>query len=83
MYALIAATLAATVALAGPVNQPIRWHACSLGPSDAEGQALDAAGVDCADVTVPLDHARPRGRTITVALARSKARPTPSTGSAR
>jgi pimeloyl-ACP methyl ester carboxylesterase len=85
MNALIAAALAATTSLTGPAvagaagapttpaPQPITWHACTLGPDDAEGQALDAAGVDCADVTVPLDYTRPRGRTLTVAVARSKA----------
>jgi pimeloyl-ACP methyl ester carboxylesterase len=54
-------------------NPGIHWHACTLGPDDAEGAALDAAGVDCADVAVPLDYRRPHGRSITVAIARSKA----------
>jgi len=49
------------------------WHTCSLGPEDEEGQALDAAGVECGDVTVPVDYAKPRGRTMTVAIARSRA----------
>jgi pimeloyl-ACP methyl ester carboxylesterase len=76
---LIAAVggLVATVAVAAPAPaatpETIDWHACTLGPDDTEGQALDAAGVDCADVRVPLDYTRPRGRTITVAIARSKA----------
>ncbi|MEV6601110.1 alpha/beta fold hydrolase [Actinoplanes sp. NPDC051346] len=34
---------------------------------------MDEAGVQCGEVQVPLDYSRPRGRTITVAIARSKA----------
>jgi pimeloyl-ACP methyl ester carboxylesterase len=37
------------------------------------GRDLDKAGVQCADLTVPLDYADPRGRTITVAVSRLKA----------
>ncbi len=50
----------------------LSWRPCALGPGDAEGRALDHAGVECADVTVPLDYTRPTGRTITVAIARSR-----------
>jgi pimeloyl-ACP methyl ester carboxylesterase len=50
----------------------LSWHPCALGPDDAEGQALDDVGVECGDVTVPLDYARPNGRSITVAIARSR-----------
>jgi pimeloyl-ACP methyl ester carboxylesterase len=54
-------------------NRPaLAWHPCALGPDDAEGKALDDAGVECGDVTVPLDYARPNGRSITVAIARSR-----------
>jgi pimeloyl-ACP methyl ester carboxylesterase len=48
------------------------WHSCVLGPDDTEGIALEEAGVECGDVTAPLDYARPHGRTITVAIARSR-----------
>jgi pimeloyl-ACP methyl ester carboxylesterase len=54
------------------VSPKISWHACTLGPDDTAGQALDEAGVQCADVTVPLDYSEPRGRTITVAIALSR-----------
>ncbi|MFD8012663.1 alpha/beta hydrolase [Streptomyces sp. NPDC058955] len=54
-------------------NQPIDWHACTLGADDGVGQALDAAGAQCADITVPLDYAEPDGRTLTVAISRLKA----------
>lgn len=50
----------------------ISWHPCALRPDDAEGRSLDEAGVECGDVTVPLDYTRPRGRSITVAIARSR-----------
>jgi pimeloyl-ACP methyl ester carboxylesterase len=54
-------------------NSPrIFWHPCAVGPDDAEGQALEDAGVECGDVTVPLDYTEPHGRTITVAIARSR-----------
>ncbi|MEV5205170.1 alpha/beta fold hydrolase [Streptomyces sp. NPDC053720] len=54
-------------------DQRIDWHTCALGPDDEPGQALDAAGADCADITVPLDYTDPGGRTITVAVSRLKA----------
>jgi pimeloyl-ACP methyl ester carboxylesterase len=66
-------TGSADTGLAQFYGQAIDWKACQRGPDDAEGRALDEAGVQCADVRVPLDYSRPRGRTITVAIARSKA----------
>jgi pimeloyl-ACP methyl ester carboxylesterase len=65
--------LVAAPAVAAPPAGAIAWHRCASGPDDTTGRELDDAGVECADVTVPLDHARPRGRTITVAIARSEA----------
>jgi pimeloyl-ACP methyl ester carboxylesterase len=53
--------------------QHISWHGCQRGPDDDEGQVLDKAGAQCAEVTVPLDYARPNGRTIKVAISRLKA----------
>ncbi|WP_018681340.1 alpha/beta hydrolase [Actinokineospora enzanensis] len=44
-------------------TQRLTWKPCGI-------KALDEAGGQCADVTVPLDYARPRGRTITVAISR-------------
>lgn len=49
------------------------WGSCVKGPDDATGRGLDEAGVQCADLTVPLDYAAPAGRTITVAISRLKA----------
>lgn len=73
------ATATGTATSAGPdplarfQGQYIGWHACALGSDDEVGQALDAAGGDCADITVPLDYADPGGRTITVAISRLEA----------
>jgi pimeloyl-ACP methyl ester carboxylesterase len=57
-------------ALARFHQQRLDWHGCQRGPAEAEGQALDEAGAQCAEVTVPLDYHRPDGRTITVAITR-------------
>ncbi|WP_447042227.1 alpha/beta fold hydrolase [Streptomyces sp. DSM 118878] len=54
-------------------NQRPGWGSCAKGPDDAMGRDLDKAGVQCADILVPLDYADPRGRTITVAISRLKA----------
>ncbi|GIJ46941.1 alpha/beta hydrolase [Virgisporangium aliadipatigenens] len=70
------AVLTAALLLAGGAAVPARassgiaWHACATGADDEIGTALDAAGARCGDLAVPLDFRRPRGRTITVALAR-------------
>ncbi|GGT52391.1 alpha/beta hydrolase [Streptomyces atratus] len=54
-------------------QQNLSWGSCAEGPDDTMGRDLDKAGVQCAEVTVPLDYADPRGRTITVAISRLKA----------
>ncbi|MBT2382981.1 alpha/beta hydrolase [Streptomyces sp. ISL-11] len=51
-------------------RQSPAWHSCVRGPEDAPGKELEAVGGRCAEVTVPLDYARPGGRTLTVAVAR-------------
>lgn len=78
LIAVLVAALTATTAVgmtpaSAAASPRIAWKSCQLGPDDDEGKALDEAGVQCAGVRVPLDYARPRGRTITVAIARSKA----------
>lgn len=47
-------------------QQRLDWKACG-------DQDLDAAGAQCAEVTVPLDYQQPQGRTLTVAISRLKA----------
>lgn len=54
-------------------DQRLAWGTCMQSPDDTTGRDLDKAGVQCANVTVPLDYAAPRGRTITVAISRLKA----------
>jgi pimeloyl-ACP methyl ester carboxylesterase len=54
-------------------RQRVDWQSCQRDLDDAEGRALDEAGVQCADIRVPLDYSQPDGRTITVAIARSRA----------
>ncbi|MFC9278305.1 alpha/beta hydrolase [Streptomyces collinus] len=51
-------------------HQHVDFKSCLLGPDDTTGKELEQAGARCADVTVPLDYARPGGRTITVAISR-------------
>ncbi|MEU9021377.1 alpha/beta hydrolase [Actinomadura sp. NPDC048394] len=84
--ATAAAGLAAAAAVAAPASaapgassdggldryysQHVTWKACTLGPDDEVGRSLDEAGARCADVTVPLDYARPDGRTIKIAISR-------------
>ncbi|HEX8630333.1 MAG TPA: alpha/beta hydrolase [Catenuloplanes sp.] len=67
------ATVHADAGLAALHRQRVHWTSCQRGPDDADGRALDEARVRCADIRVPLDHSRPGGRTITVAIARSAA----------
>ncbi|MFE6777672.1 alpha/beta hydrolase [Streptomyces sp. NPDC057702] len=59
--------------LARYYDQHPRWKSCVLGPDDEDGRELAKAGARCADLTVPLDYARPTGRTITIAISRIKA----------
>ncbi|MFF8711515.1 alpha/beta hydrolase [Streptomyces sp. NPDC015184] len=54
-------------------RQHLAWGSCVTGPDDTVGRDLDEAGAQCADATVPLDYAKPHGRTITVAMSRLKA----------
>ncbi|WP_190086110.1 alpha/beta fold hydrolase [Streptomyces longisporoflavus] len=54
-------------------TQDIDWHNCAQGPDDPDGQKLDDAGAQCADLTVPLDYTDPGGRTLTIAISRLRA----------
>ncbi|MER7952495.1 alpha/beta hydrolase [Streptomyces sp. NPDC096079] len=80
LLAVTSTASATATAVASPTDPLARfhaqradWHACALGADDELGRSLDAAGVDCADITVPLDYADPAGRTLTVAVSRLKA----------
>ncbi|GIH79044.1 alpha/beta hydrolase [Planobispora longispora] len=54
-------------------QQKITWHRCQADAQDEIGAHLDAAGARCAEVTVPLDHSRPDGPTVKVAISRLQA----------
>ncbi|QFU92585.1 alpha/beta hydrolase [Amycolatopsis sp. YIM 10] len=63
---LTGTAVADTNGLARFYEQDVEWAACG-------DVALDQAGAQCAEVTVPLDYSMPRGRTIQVAISRLKA----------
>ncbi|MDP9869571.1 MULTISPECIES: alpha/beta hydrolase [Streptosporangium] len=69
LIALSAAVAPPATADVGP-PPPLDWKPCAQGPDDALGKELDRAGARCAELTVPLDHSRPGGRTIKLALSR-------------
>lgn len=75
MAALPLNATAATAAdpLARFHQQRLDWKSCVTGPDDDAGKELEQAGAKCADVTVPLDYAKPGGRTISVAISRIRA----------
>ncbi|MFF2023097.1 alpha/beta hydrolase [Streptomyces sp. NPDC058171] len=55
-------------ALSRFTEQRLTWGECP-----ADQPELAAAGAQCAKVTVPLDYAEPRGRTIRIAVSRVRA----------
>ncbi|MET9344667.1 alpha/beta hydrolase [Nonomuraea sp. NPDC003804] len=69
LIALSAAVTPPARADGGPLPRP-DWKHCAQGADDAVGRELDRAGARCAELTVPLDHSRPGGRTIKLALSR-------------
>ncbi|MFI6906005.1 alpha/beta fold hydrolase [Nonomuraea sp. NPDC050394] len=75
-----ALTLAATVCLtglppvagtAGAATEPLAWKRCATTAKD--WPVANDPGTECALLTVPMDHANPRGRTIKIAVSRLKA----------
>lgn len=84
MKKLIGASTAAGLVLAGlvlpaqasaaPQHRPIRWGSCGKDLVDyaALYETLKGATLQCAKIKVPLDHDRPRGEKITLALSRIK-----------
>ncbi|ROO86827.1 alpha/beta hydrolase family protein [Actinocorallia herbida] len=68
--ALIALSAAVAPLARADTPAPLDWRPCAQGPDDAVGRELDQAGAQCAELAVPLDHTRPDGRTIRLALSR-------------
>ncbi len=67
---------------AGPVpagleryyGQPLHWGECEpYATTPITRATYEAPGIECARLTVPLDYARPQGRTITLGLLRRPA----------
>jgi pimeloyl-ACP methyl ester carboxylesterase len=58
-------TPAPAPASSGYTPPPLGWGTC-------ENPTLQSFGSECADLVVPLDYARPNGRTITLAVSRLK-----------
>jgi pimeloyl-ACP methyl ester carboxylesterase len=77
MKLLVVATLVLTAlavpAEATPITPSIVWGPCS-------DQALAAGGAECGTLDVPLDHANPAGRKITLAVSRVRHKTTVSQG---
>jgi hypothetical protein len=65
--ALLALTLAASALIAAPAGAAERAPVPQLDWKDCDD------GFQCATAKVPLDHTRPHGRTIEIALVRSPA----------
>ncbi|MEO3783009.1 alpha/beta hydrolase [Actinocorallia sp. B10E7] len=85
MKKLIGASAAAGLVLAGlalpaqasaaaPQHRPVKWGSCGQDLVDyaALYDTLKGAILQCAKIKVPLDHNRPRGEKITLALSRIK-----------
>ncbi|MEV5596484.1 alpha/beta fold hydrolase [Streptomyces sp. NPDC052496] len=73
---VLAAPVTAAPTPAGPLtaytSQRLDWHTCEPGlPDDLPPGPRPR--VECATVTVPLDHHAPRGRTIGIAISRIRA----------
>ncbi|QYC42461.1 Carboxylesterase A precursor [Nonomuraea coxensis DSM 45129] len=87
---LTATTAAATLAAppvgadagrpAAPTGEELRWTRCPA-PAPAQGNGgrpaplPDGTAWECATLKVPLDHARPGGERLPLALVRARARP--------
>ncbi|MFC0041351.1 alpha/beta fold hydrolase [Actinomadura rayongensis] len=69
----LAVTVVGGVAPVAAAPASIAWHDCRAGPDDETGAQLAAVGARCGELGVPLDHARPDGPRITVAVARRPA----------
>ncbi|MTD58134.1 alpha/beta hydrolase [Amycolatopsis pithecellobii] len=55
-------------------DQKLAWGDCAPYATEAQQQdAFRAKGVECARLSVPLDYARPQGKTITVGVLRHRA----------
>ncbi|MED7923923.1 alpha/beta hydrolase [Nonomuraea sp. LP-02] len=75
---LVTTTVAPTVAVppAVPAGQELTWKRCpAQGNGDRPEPLPDGTAWECATLKVPLDHARPGGPRLPLALVRAKAGP--------
>ncbi len=73
-FTALAAALTGTASVPAQASEPaLSWGTCVTGPDDEQGRELEKAGAECARLDVPLDHAAPHGRRISLALSRIKA----------
>ncbi|MET8700276.1 alpha/beta hydrolase [Kitasatospora sp. NPDC004723] len=76
------ATATAIPALpAALTGQQLAWHACPAPSAAQGGGRAPGAPWECATLKAPLDHARPDGRTIDLALIRARSTGGPRIGS--
>jgi pimeloyl-ACP methyl ester carboxylesterase len=54
-------------------SSPLSWAACPKPPTTPPGTPEPPKGLECANLTVPLDYAKPHGKTIKLALIRVRA----------
>lgn len=54
-------------------SQPLVWAGCPKPPTTPPGAPKPPKGLQCAKLTVPLNYAKPRGKTIELALIRVRA----------
>ncbi|MFI8454938.1 alpha/beta hydrolase [Kitasatospora sp. NPDC085464] len=64
----------ASATATGLAAQRLDWHACAAPSAAQGGGTAPAADWQCATLKTPLDHGRPDGPTIDLALIRSKAK---------
>lgn len=55
-------------------QQPLDWHPCAAPTAAQGGGTAPPADWQCATLKAPLDHTKPDGRTIDLALIRSRAK---------
>jgi len=60
--------------LASFYGQAMSWSGCDTFASDSQSQtAYDNSALQCARLTLPVDYAKPEGRTLTIGVMRVKA----------
>ncbi|QEO09307.1 alpha/beta hydrolase [Protaetiibacter larvae] len=61
----------------GPTGEDVDAELAEFYTQELDWSSCGASGIDCTEVTVPVDWSAPGGDTITIAIARHKAKGTP------